>query len=122
MKILIVDDSPVIRRAVRTLFERDAFFEVCGEGENGRAAIEKTAELRPDLVITDLVMPVLNGLDATRGIQRIKPRVPVILFSGFSNVLEEKEARSVGISALVSKSEPSMLVSVAHELLKRRAA
>jgi DNA-binding NarL/FixJ family response regulator len=118
MKVLIVDDSALVRRAVRLLFETDDVFEVCGEAENGREAIEKTTELRPELVIMDLAMPVLNGLDATRAIKRIKPGVPVILFSGFSSVLEEKEAQSVGISALVSKSNPSILVDVAHQLLR----
>ena len=67
----------------------------------------------------DLAMPVLNGLDATRAIKRVKPGIPVILFSGFSGVLEEKEARSVGISALVPKSDPSNLLDVAHQLLRQ---
>lgn len=114
MKILIVDDSAVVRRAVRTLFESDAVFEVCGEAENGREAIEKTADLRPELVVMDLFMPVLIGLD--RGIRRVKPGVPVIPFSGFSSVLEENEARCAGISALVSKSDPSILPNIARKL------
>jgi DNA-binding NarL/FixJ family response regulator len=116
MKVLIVDDSALVRGAVRRLFETDDVFEVCGEAENGRDAVEKTNELRPELIVMDLAMPLLNGLDATRAIKRLKPGVPVILFSGFSNVLEEKEARSVGISALVSKSNPSRLIDVAHRL------
>jgi DNA-binding NarL/FixJ family response regulator len=116
MKVLIVDDSALVRGAVRRLFEADDVFEVCGEAENGWEAVEKTTELRPELVVMDLAMPLLNGLDATRAIKRLEPRVPVILFSGFSNVLEEKEARSVGISALVPKSDPSRLIDVAHQL------
>jgi len=118
MKVLIVDDSASVRHAVRRLFESDDGFEICGEAENGLEAIEQTIELRPELVIMDLAMPVLNGLDATRAIKRLKPGVPVILFSGFSGVLDEKEARSVGISALVPKSNPSILIDVAHELLR----
>jgi DNA-binding NarL/FixJ family response regulator len=116
MRVLIVDDSAVVRDAVRRLFETDEVFEVCGEAENGREAIEKTADLRPELVVMDLIMPVLNGLDATRGIRRVRPGVPVILFRGFSHVLEENEARSVGISALVSKSDPSILLNIARKL------
>jgi DNA-binding NarL/FixJ family response regulator len=122
MKVLIVDDSAVVRRSVRTLFESDPSFEVCGEAENGREAIERVGELHPELVIMDLSMPVLNGLDATRGIRRIKPQVPVILFSGFSDLLKEEEAYSVGISALVPKSHPSTLIDVAHSLLRGSAA
>ena len=116
MKVLIVDDSALVRGAVRRLFETDGIFEVCGEAENGREAVEKTSELRPELIVMDLAMPLLNGLDATRAIERLKPGVPVILFSGFSNVMEEQEARSVGISALVSKSDPLRLIDVAHRL------
>lgn len=122
MKVLIVDDNSVVRRSVRSLFESDPSFEVCGEAENGREAIEKVGELRPELVIMDLSMPVLNGLDATRGIRRVKSQVPVILFSGFSDVLKEEEAYSVDISALVPKSQPSSLLEVAHRLLGESAA
>ncbi len=116
MRVLIVDDSALVGGAVRRLFETDEVFEVCGEAANGREAVDQATQLRPELVIMDLAMPVLNGLDATRAIKRLKPGVPVILFSGFSNVLEEKEARSVGISALVPKSDPSRLIDVAHQL------
>ncbi len=122
MKVLVVDDSPAVRRAVRMLLERNDSFEVCGEAENGREAIEKTAELRPELIIIDLSMPVLNGLDAVRGIRRIKPEVPIILFSTFSDVLMQEEAHSAGISALVSKAEPGKLVNIALILAGRNAA
>ena len=116
MKVLIVDDSALVRGAVRRLFETDDVFEVCGEAANGREAVDQTTLLRPELIVMDLAMPLLNGLDATRAIKRLKPGVPVILFSGFSNVMEEKEARSAGISALVPKSDPSRLIDVAHQL------
>jgi two-component system nitrate/nitrite response regulator NarL len=69
MKVLIVGDNPAIRGAVRNLFETDPIFQVCGDAENGREAILKTAELRPELIIMDLSMSVLNGLDAARGIR-----------------------------------------------------
>jgi DNA-binding NarL/FixJ family response regulator len=64
MKVLIVDDNPAIRGAVRNLLETDPIFQICGEAENDREAIQRTAELRPELIIMDLSMPVLNGLDA----------------------------------------------------------
>jgi DNA-binding NarL/FixJ family response regulator len=122
MKVLIVDDNPAIRGAVRNLFETDPTFQVCGEAENGREAIQKTAELRPELIIMDLSMPVLNGLDAARGIRRIKQAIPIILFSGYSDLFTKEEARSVGIAALVPKSEPSILLNAAHEVLGQSAA
>jgi DNA-binding NarL/FixJ family response regulator len=122
MKVLLVADSSAMRGLVRVLFESDTTFEVCGEAENGQEGIEKAAELRPDLIVIDLSMPVLNGLDATRGIKRLLPNVQVILFSAYSNSLTPEEARIAGISALVSKSEPSALIEVAHAVLRQNAA
>jgi DNA-binding NarL/FixJ family response regulator len=122
MNVLIVDDSAVVRRMVRVLFESDPALEICGEAENGREAIERAAESRPDLIIMDLSMPVMNGLDATRGIRRTMPNVPILLFSGYSDVFNDQEARAAGISAVVSKSDPSLLYRVAQELLRQNAA
>jgi|HubBroStandDraft_6_1064221.scaffolds.fasta_scaffold47371_3 two-component system chemotaxis response regulator CheY len=103
--ILIADDSLFIRKALCELFAQEEAFEVCGEAENGREAVAKAQELHPDLVLLDLSMPVMNGLDATRVLKRLMPEVPVIMFSGYSDSLTEKEARSAGVLALVSKSE-----------------
>jgi YesN/AraC family two-component response regulator len=64
--ILIADDSIFIREALCGLFEREEDFDVCGEAENGKEAVEKAQELHPDLILLDLSMPVMNGLDATR--------------------------------------------------------
>jgi len=64
--ILIADDSIFIRKALCNLLEREEDFDVCGEAKNGKEAIEKAKELHPDLILLDLSMPVMNGLDATR--------------------------------------------------------
>jgi len=103
--ILIVDDSLVVREALCELFALEEDFNVCGEAENGREAIAKAQDLHPDLILLDLSMPVMNGLDATRILKRVMPEVPVIMFSAYSDSPIEKEARSAGVSALVSKSE-----------------
>ena len=103
--ILIADDNLFIRESLRRLFEREEDFDVCGEAENGREAVEKARELRPDLVLLDLSMPVMNGLDAARALKRLMPEVPVIMFSAYGDSSAEKEARSAGVWALVSKSE-----------------
>ncbi len=103
--VLIVDDSLVIREALCELFDREQDFDVCGEAENGREAVEKAQELHPDLILLDLSMPVMNGFDATRVLKRVMPEVPVIMFSGYGDSSSEKEARSAGAWALVSKSE-----------------
>jgi DNA-binding NarL/FixJ family response regulator len=105
------------------LFQSQADFEVCGEAENGKDAIEKAQELHLDLIVLDLSMPVMNGLDAARVLKRLMPTVPLIMFSEYSDASCEQEARSAGISALIAKSEHiSVLVEKARSLLYPAAA
>ena len=121
--ILIVDDNDYIRQALCELFKREADFEVCGEAENGKEAIAKARELHPDLIVLDLSMPELNGLDAARELKRLMPTVPLIMYSAFGDGFVEQQAHLVGISELVSKSQPAtILVSKARSLLYRNAA
>jgi DNA-binding NarL/FixJ family response regulator len=121
--VLIVDDNAYIRQALCELFKCEADFEPCGEAENGKEAIAKARELRPDLIVLDLSMPVMNGLDAARELKRLMPTVPLIMYSAFGDRLVEQQARLVGISELVSKSQPAaILVSKARSLLSRTAA
>jgi two-component system, NarL family, nitrate/nitrite response regulator NarL len=102
--ILIVDDNAVIRRMVRTQFEDISDWEVCGEAVNGWEAIEKARELKPDLIVLDLAMPIMNGLEAAPVLRRMMPAVPIILFTLHDNKAVEREAVSVGVSAVVSKA------------------
>jgi DNA-binding NarL/FixJ family response regulator len=103
--ILVVDDNAGVRQALCRAFTSEADFEVCGKAENGRDALEKAQALSPDLIVMDLSMPVMNGIDAIRALKACMPMVPVIMFSDYSDVFSDPEARSAGISALVSKSE-----------------
>lgn len=117
--ILIADYSIFIRKALCMLFEREEDFEVCGEAENGKEAIARAKKLRPDLILLDLSMPVMNGLDAARVLKRVMPKVPVILFSEYSGTSTEKEARSAGAWALVSKfAHVSILLGKARSALE----
>jgi DNA-binding NarL/FixJ family response regulator len=121
--ILIVDDNAYIRRALCQLFIGETDFEVCGEAENGKEGITRALELRPDLIVLDLSMPVMNGLEAARELKRLMATVPLIMYSEFVGAFAEQEARLRGISELVSKSQPaSTLVSTARSLLYRNAA
>jgi two-component system, chemotaxis family, chemotaxis protein CheY len=121
--VLIVDDNSYIRGALSELFNREADFEVCGEAANGREAIEEAGQLNPDLIVLDLSMPVMNGLDAARVLKRMMPSVPLIMYSAFGDRFAEQQARLIGISALVSKSEHvSVLIGKARSLLYPVAA
>lgn len=102
--ILIADDSLFIREALCEFFAQDDF-RVCGEAANGKEAIDKAQELHPDLILLDLSMPVMNGLEAARILRRMMPEVPVILYSAHADSSTKKAARSAGVCALVSKSE-----------------
>ena len=120
--ILIVDDNAHVRRAVCELFKREEDFTICGEAANGREAIAKALELLPDLIVLDLSMPVMNGLDAARELKQLMPKVPLIMYTMFGDMLQE-QARLAGISELISKSQPAaILVSKARSLLYRNAA
>jgi len=119
ISILIADDNTLIRNGLCNLFGGEEDFDVCGQASNGREAVEKAQELQPDVIVLDLAMPVMNGLDAARVIKRIMPRVPVVMFSAYSDTFTENEARSAGISALVSKLDSaSMLVEKCRSLIR----
>jgi DNA-binding NarL/FixJ family response regulator len=102
--VLVVDDNPFIRKALCLLFTSEADFDVCGEAENGTDAIQKAQQLRPDVIVLDLSMPTMNGIDAARILKRMMPEVPLILFSEYGDLVSDAEARSAGISAVVPKS------------------
>lgn len=121
--ILIVDDNVFIRHALYEFFNREPDFEVCGLAENGRDAIEEASRLHPDLIILDVSMPVMNGLDAARILKRLMPGVGLIIYSAFGGKLSEQQARSLGISEMVAKSDDvSVLIGKARSLLYQAAA
>ena len=81
LRILIADDHDVTRRGVRALFENHPGWEVCGEAADGREAIACAAQLKPDLVLLDIAMPNLNGIEATRQILRAAPETRVLILT-----------------------------------------
>jgi DNA-binding NarL/FixJ family response regulator len=105
LRILIVDDSAPIRNLVRFFIEHNTDWEVCGEAENGLVAVEKVAELKPQAVILDLSMPVMNGLDAAREIARIDSKVQMVMFTMHVSDELRRDAEAVGIKEVVSKSD-----------------
>ena len=104
--ILIVDDSRTIRQVLCERFNRENDFDVCGEAENGQEAIERAKQLHPDLIVTDLSMPIMSGLEEARVLKQLMPTVPVIIYTAHSDRFIEKEAHAAGAYAVVSKSDP----------------
>lgn len=122
-RVLIVDDSPTVRQALCELFVREGDFEVCGQAENGRDAIEKAEHFRPDLIVTDLSMPIMNGLEETRLLKTLMPGVPVIIYTAHNDPFVEREGRSAGAAAVISKSEAvTTLIAMARSLFEEIAA
>ncbi len=87
VRVLLVDDHTVVRRGLRLVFELEDDLEVVGEAADGREALELVAELRPDVVVMDLLMPVMNGVEATRAIRAAHPDVEVV---ALTSVLEDR--------------------------------
>jgi DNA-binding NarL/FixJ family response regulator len=121
--ILIADDHDAVRRAIREAFTSEDDFEVCGEAQDGQDAIEKAERLRPDLIILDLSMPVMNGLEAGRALKARMPSAPIILFTLYVDQFLEQAARAAGIADVVSKNDHlSVLIHKVRGLLSRKAA
>ena len=116
--ILIVDDNAVIRRSLRHILEAISDWRVTGEAVDGKDGIEKAKELHPDLIVLDMAMPGMNGLEAARRLNQIMPEVPLLMYSAFADRFMEQEAFAVGVKAVISKaSSMETLVSQARALL-----
>ena len=118
-RILLVEDEASVRNAVRTFLEHQSRLEVCGEAANGLEAVEKAANLRPDLILLDLSMPIMNGVEVASLIRNRMPNTPVVVYTMFEDVLGKPLAASLGIAAIVSKSDGlSKLVARIEALLE----
>jgi two-component system nitrate/nitrite response regulator NarL len=104
-KILIVDDHEVVRQGIRALLDGNFSYEICGEAVNGREGIDAVLALKPDLVILDLSMPVMNGLEAAREIRRLAPTTKIIVYSMHQSPQISKVVKEAGGDAFVSKSD-----------------
>ena len=103
--VLIVDDNTLVRRMLRSWLEQHSEWDVCGEAENGKLAVERVQELQPNVVILDLQMPVMNGLEAAREIKRLAPNTALIIFTAHASYQLVREARTHGVSDVVSKCD-----------------
>jgi two-component system, chemotaxis family, protein-glutamate methylesterase/glutaminase len=124
-RVLIVDDAVVVRKALTDGLSRDPDLEVVGTASNGRLALAKIQTLRPDIILLDIEMPELNGLETIPGIRKLLPRVPIIMFSTLTERGAEAtiEALSLGATDYVTKPSNmnmgSTLDSINRELIPK---
>ena len=121
VRILIADDDASIRGLLRRLIESHEGWTVCGDALNGRDAVDKAAELTPDMIVMDLAMPEMNGLQAAREISRWRPETPMLLLTvqQVSNELTAQAIRA-GFRGAVSKSTGNEVVRGIETLLQHQ--
>jgi len=117
LRILLTEDHEVVRRGIRSLIEAHREWEVCAEAEDGVQAVQRTIELQPDVLIIDMSMPRLNGLQATCQILRQLPNQRILLLTMYESETLFRNALQVGVRGVVLKRDASLNLMRALEAL-----
>ncbi|MEA4909598.1 MAG: response regulator transcription factor [Anaerolineaceae bacterium] len=117
IKLLLVDDHPVVRKGMRAMLETEADLSVVGEGTNGEEAVRQYAQLKPDVVLMDLVMPVMDGVQAIREIIQQDPGARILVLTSFSSDDKVFAAINAGAAGyLLKDSDPDDLIRAIHQV------
>ena len=123
IRILIVDDKQLVRKGLRMFLELHEGMTVCGEASDGLEGIKKAFELKPDVILLDLSMPILDGLKAARLIREGSPKAEILIVTSYHSLEAARIAAEVGASGYVTKSLiTSDLVPAIEEVVRRHAA
>ncbi|HEY6385909.1 MAG TPA: response regulator transcription factor [Candidatus Acidoferrum sp.] len=121
-RVLIVDDHAIIRRGVQTILNPFPEWEFCGEADNGNDAIRMAEELKPDIIIMDLSMPGLNGIEATRAIRKAQPDIKIILLTLHESTELVRSAFRAGARGYLLKTDAEQeLVKALTMVIAKRA-
>jgi len=115
--VLLAEDHTIVRKGLRSLLDAEVDIEVVGEAEDGREAVEKVHQLQPHVVLMDITMPLLNGLEATRQIKKLSPETKVLVLTVHTN--EEYIFRTLQAGAsgyVVKQAAPAELISAIHSV------
>lgn len=118
VRILVVDDNTRVRAGLRLILQNHADWEICGEAADGIEAIEKYRRLRPDLLVIDVSMPQMNGLDAALEILKLFPQPLILLYTSFLTSQLIDVAHKAGIRGTVSKNAMHLVVAGLEALLR----
>jgi len=113
LRVLVADDQPGIRKRVCLTLASIVTLEVCDEAADGQEAVEKAEQSSPDLIILDVTMPVMNGLDAARKIRVFSPHTPILILTMHKSRQLMEEARKIGVRGYVVKAEAGQSLSSA---------
>lgn len=119
VRVLIADDHAVVRRGIRSLLESQPGWQVCGEAINGRDAVAQARQLRPDVVVMDIAMPELNGLEATRQIAAALPQTEVLVLTMDDSEEVARQVLRAGARGFVLKSDADSSLISAVEALRQ---
>ena len=119
-RVLIVDHHEHIRGLLRTFLLNEFGFQICGEAADGYEAIMKAQLLKPDLIVLEVAIPRLNGIQAAPKLKKLLPKTPIILFTLHGTLLKGCDAREIGVDAVVAKQDGmSALRNSVHALFAR---
>lgn len=119
LRILLADDHEMLRRGLRAILTEQPGWEICGEAVDGRQAVELALKLRPDVIVMDIAMPELNGLEATRQIRRVWPRAEILVLTFDESEALVRGVLTAGARGYVMKNDVSRVLVHAVESLSR---
>jgi DNA-binding NarL/FixJ family response regulator len=119
VRILVADDHQVVRAGLRVLLESKSGWQVCAEAANGREAVEKAAQLKPDVAVLDIGMPLLNGVEATRQIRKLSPKTEVLILTMHDSELLVQEVLGAGAHGYILKDDADRNLVAAVDALRR---
>jgi DNA-binding NarL/FixJ family response regulator len=122
IKTMLADDHTIVREGLRALLSADSDIEVVGEAHNGREAVSMAEALRPDVVVMDIAMPLLNGLEATKQILAGNPDIKVLILSAHSDDAYIDRVLAVGaVGFLIKQTSAQVLAKAIHEVMAGNA-
>jgi DNA-binding NarL/FixJ family response regulator len=117
MRVLLVDDHAIVRHGVCAILSSREDIEVCGEAGDGKEALQKAVQLKPDLIVMDITMPLLSGFDASVKIRKVLPDVPILILSMHDSQTVRQACRRAGAQGYVSKAKAGEILLRAVDLL-----
>jgi DNA-binding NarL/FixJ family response regulator len=119
LRVVIADDHDVVRKGVRSILESRSDVNVVGEASNGKEALQQAVELKPDLIVLDVSMPVMDGISAAKEIKKILPATPILILSMHSGREMVRAAQSAGAQGFITKTDVAGILLDAVDSLQK---